>query len=84
MKSNYLKKKKNGTSLGLLILITIVTFTISALCFGLIIMAAWNGIFAELLGAATMNYGQGVLLWIAWALAKPSDKIHTTLFGDDI
>lgn len=81
MKSNYLRK--SDTSLGLAIVCAIVAFTISALLFGWIIMIAWNGILAGLLGATTMSYGQGVSLWIVWALVKPNDSVYRTFSGDD-
>lgn len=83
MKSNYLKKNKDGTSLGLSIVYALVTFIISALFCGWIITIAWNNILAGLLGAATMNYGQGILLWVAWAAIKPGDGVYTALIGDD-
>lgn len=83
MRGNYLKKKKDGTSLGLSIVCALVAFIISALFCGWIITIAWNGILAGLLGAATMNYGQGVLLWMAWASIRPGDGVYTALIGDD-
>lgn len=83
MKNNYLKRKKSNTSLGIIIVYALVAFIISALFCGLIIMMTWNGILAGLLGAAIMNYGQGILLWLAWALIRPGDGVHTALFGDD-
>lgn len=81
MKSNYLKK--NDTSFGLAIVCAIAAFIISALLFGWIIMIAWNGILAGLLGAMTMSYGQGVSLWIVWALVRPGEGAYTALIGDD-